>query len=93
MPKLEKHIIKIFTSEEIQELIKACKREYFPELRVRSSTAILVLYDTGIRASELCRLNIGDVCLKPGNSYIRVFGKGDKEREVGIREQGKYSTP
>lgn len=84
MPKLDKHVIKIFTPDEIQKLIQACKSEYFPELRVRSATAILVLYDTGIRASELCRLNLEDVFLKPGNSYIIVFGKGNKEREVGL---------
>lgn len=42
---------------------------------------------TGLRISELCGLNWGDV--KPGlkgHLYLRVIGKGDKERKVRIRK-------
>jgi integrase/recombinase XerD len=41
---------------------------------------MLLLLDTGIRVSELCSLTVEQV----HEDYIKVFGKGRKEREVGI---------
>jgi len=84
MPRLEKKVISIFTPEEINKLLAACKKEAYPELQSRTRTIILVLLDTGIRASELCDLTLDDVHLTAGNSYIKVRGKGMKEREVGL---------
>jgi site-specific recombinase XerD len=41
---------------------------------------LYILLDTGIRASELCRIKLNHVDLKNRNIYI--IGKGDKERYV-----------
>jgi site-specific recombinase XerD len=41
---------------------------------------LLTLMDTGIRVSELCGLTVDDV----HEGYLTVFGKGAKEREVGL---------
>jgi integrase/recombinase XerD len=41
---------------------------------------MLVLLETGIRVSELCSLRLQDV----HEDHIRVFGKGKKEREIGV---------
>jgi integrase/recombinase XerD len=41
---------------------------------------MLVLLDTGLRVSELCSIQLDDV----HEAYIKVLGKGPKEREVGI---------
>ena len=49
-------------------------------LGYRDYAMLLVLMDTGIRAGELCGLTIEDV----HDGYLTVFGKGSKEREVGI---------
>jgi site-specific recombinase XerD len=49
-------------------------------LGYRDYTIILVLLETGIRISELCNLRVQNI----HESYIRVIGKGDKEREVGL---------
>jgi site-specific recombinase XerD len=46
----------------------------------RNRCILLVLLDTGVRASELCGLQAADVDLR--NQRIRVFGKGDKERSL-----------
>lgn len=47
----------------------------------RRDRAILeVLYATGVRVSELCALDLGDV--DPSRRTMRVLGKGDKERTV-----------
>jgi site-specific recombinase XerD len=84
MPKLDKKVVQIFTTEEIKALQKACAKEATPELQARSYAVVSLLYETGIRASELCGLTLDATYLKPGNSFIRVFGKGRKEREVGL---------
>lgn len=41
-----------------------------------------MLYDTGIRLSELCGLRTGDVDRKHG--LIIVKGKGSKERRIAL---------
>ncbi|MBM3791452.1 MAG: tyrosine recombinase XerC, partial [Acidobacteria bacterium] len=43
------------------------------------------LYATGIRVSELAGLDLGDI--DPGASYLRVVGKGRKERIVPFGEK------
>jgi len=43
---------------------------------------ILMLLDTGLRASELVNLSLEDVNLDDG--VVKVYGKGDKERVVPI---------
>ena len=43
---------------------------------------ILLMLDTGMRASELCGLRIHHVDLK--NHRLRVFGKGSKERMLPL---------
>lgn len=46
----------------------------------RNRTILLLLYHTGIRASELCALNVSDIDLH-GQS-LRVTGKGNKQRII-----------
>lgn len=47
---------------------------------VRNRTILLMLYHTGIRAAELCGLNVTDLDLS-GQS-LRVTGKGNKQRVI-----------
>src|SRR5262249_50256803 len=49
-------------------------------LGYRNYTMLLVLIDTGIRVSELVGLKLEDVY----EDYLTVFGKGSKQRQVGI---------
>lgn len=48
----------------------------------RDRALLEVLYGCGLRASEACDLNLGDLALDEG--YLRVLGKGDKERVAPI---------
>lgn len=49
---------------------------------LRDLAIIEVLYASGIRISELCGLNVGDIDFS--RNTLRVIGKGDKERVVPI---------
>lgn len=69
--KKEKKIVDVLTDEE-QEIIRcACDNE-------RDLAIIDLLSGSGMRVSELCRLNISDVNFDTGE--IKVYGKGSKER-------------
>lgn len=97
-PKFQKHPVATFTKEEIEKLLKACvySRESKTEVRKkfimrrpsanRDQAIVLMLLDSGLRATELCSLTINDVDLKTGKVTIRhgVAGgaKGGKGRTV-----------
>jgi integrase/recombinase XerD len=49
---------------------------------VRDIAIVELLFATGVRVSELCSLKTTDVNLREG--YIKVFGKGSKERFVQL---------
>lgn len=51
-------------------------------LAERNRMMLIVMLDTGLRASELCALTMQDVDVR--NRQIKVLGKGDKERVVPI---------
>lgn len=74
----ERRLPRFLTETEAEMLADGAGRK--PELRVRDRAIIEVLYATGIRVGELCRLRIGDVDFRTG--HIRVVGKGDRERVV-----------
>ena len=91
-PKPEKRAITPYTEADLQAMLSACThtRTYArPRKRAcsnirptarRDSAIILLLVDTGIRASELCSLRMRDIDLK--NRSILVMGKGAKERRL-----------
>lgn len=55
-------------------------------LGLRARTILEVLYSTGIRASELCGLDLGDVDLASGELTVRR-GKGERARRVPLGRQ------
>ena len=52
----------------------------------RDRMILILLYDSAIRVSELISLDVRSVNLVAEIPYIRVYGKGDKERIVAITE-------
>ncbi len=53
---------------------------------LRDRAILEVLYGCGLRVSEACGLNTADVLLEEG--FLRIFGKGSKERMVPISGAG-----
>ena len=79
-PKASRPLPDTLTTAEIDRLIGSIDASTTKGLRDR---AILeLLYSCGLRVSELCELRIGDLFF--GEGYIRVTGKGDKQRLVPI---------
>ncbi len=76
LPKTPERLPDVLSIQQICDMLEALDGAEPSDLRNR---AILeVLYGCGLRVSELCGLNLGDVLLDEG--YIRVIGKGDKQR-------------
>ncbi len=53
---------------------------------IRDATIMITLYDSAIRLSELLELKVSDVNLNKVTPYLRIHGKGDKERIVSISD-------
>ena len=51
----------------------------------RNRIIIEILYDTAIRRSELAKIKVNDLDLNAG--FIRIRGKGDKDRVVPLSER------
>ena len=77
-PKVPQPVIQILSDEEIAAIIKAINPNCF--LGARLYVMVLLLLDTGIRASELCTLTLDNTFVD--EDYIKVEGKGGKERIV-----------
>lgn len=79
-PKIGRHLPQILSTEEIDRLIN-CIDLSTPEGQ-RNRTILEILYSCGLRVSELRDLKMSGLYLNEG--FIRVLGKGNKERLVPI---------
>ena len=82
-PKLGRYLPEVLSVEEVESILDSVDTNAgWTGLRDR---AILeILYGCGLRVSEACNLQISHVYLQEG--FVRVVGKGDKERLVPIGE-------
>jgi integrase/recombinase XerC len=81
-PRLEKKLPKHLSIEEMVRFIETPDAE--TDLGKRDRAMLELMYATGVRVSELTKLNIGDVDF--GNKLVRVSGKRRKERIVPFGE-------
>lgn len=79
-PKIGRKLPDTLSIQEIDRIIGAIDLSK-PE-GTRNKAIVETLYGCGLRVSELCDLKIS--CLYFNEGYIRVVGKGDKERLVPI---------
>ena len=82
-PKLARYLPSVLSVEEMMRLLEAPLRRHPPgKFLVRDKAMIEFLYATGVRVSELTGILIQNLYLDDG--FVRVFGKGSKERLVPI---------
>lgn len=94
-PKAQSRAIVPLSKADVRGLLLACDRTAVWQgtkrapattaraTRFRDRAIVLFLLDTGVRASELCDLLVGDVDMKTGAVQVR-HGKGDKGRTVYV---------
>ncbi|MDO9351349.1 MAG: site-specific tyrosine recombinase XerD [Deltaproteobacteria bacterium] len=79
-PKTAKTLPEILSLEEVETLLEQPDPQIPQGMRDRAM--LEMLYATGMRVSELTRLQVNHVHLDAG--YVLVYGKGSKERIVPI---------
>jgi site-specific recombinase XerD len=74
------------------DYLASIKKNPLHQYKLRDTTILAVLLDTGVRADELCTLTIGNVSLARNiqeDSYITVMGKGRKQREIPLGDKSR----
>ena len=79
-PSLGRHLPEVLTYDEIQKMIDSI--DLSQPNGHRNKAMIEVMYGCGLRVSELIGLQISNIYKNDG--FIRVIGKGDKERLIPI---------
>ena len=82
--KEEKRQMDFLTKDEYQALYNSCEKG--SELGHRDQLMLIILYNTGVRVSELIGLATQDIITDSSGlaSYIHVHGKGRKERDIPL---------
>jgi integrase/recombinase XerC/integrase/recombinase XerD len=78
-PKVTRKVASTLSDEEIKTILNTFS---ISPSDVRNRTLFLILLDTGLRIGELVNLKMDDVHMDEG--YLKVLGKGKKERIVPI---------
>jgi len=79
-PKVTKKVVTTLSDQEIESILNTLSPTNPSEARNR--TIFMILLDIGLRIGELINLNMGDTHMDEG--YLKVMGKGKKERIVPI---------
>jgi integrase/recombinase XerC len=87
-PKAVRHLPNVLGREQMAAVLtdelapEAAEQPQAAALAWRDTAIMELLYASGIRVSELCGLDVGDV--DDGRRTVRVLGKGGRERVVPI---------
>lgn len=79
-PKREKKIPEVLTIDEVVSLIDSLQGN--DPIKMRNLALIETIYGSGLRVSELLNLRVSDVHLT--EKYVKIVGKGNKERNVPL---------
>lgn len=87
LPKKAQKLPEVLDPEEISSIIDQADRTDFAG--IRDAAILETLYATGMRVSELTDLDLNMIYFEIG--FIRVIGKGNKERLVPVGERAQLS--
>jgi integrase/recombinase XerD len=77
IPKTPRALVDVLSREELQSLEDKAPTE-------RDKLIIRILADTGLRVGELCGLRVNDLIKMDRRPYLKVWGKGSRERLVPL---------
>lgn len=84
-PKLRKSLPTVLSKTEVDNLLEI---ELNNKYDYRNKAMLELMYATGMRISELINIKMEDINLK--NSYVKVNGKGNKERMIPFDEVATF---
>lgn len=82
LPKTKKYLPTVLSEEEVRKILDSV--ELTDPLSSRNRCMLELLYATGLRVSELINLTLTQVNI--GMQYVKVIGKGNKERLVPMTD-------
>jgi len=85
LPKVPTKMIEPLTAVEIEQLISV--QNPLTAIGSRNTAILVTLLDTGLRCSELSGLGLDDAHIQDG--YLKVNGKGNRERVVPLGAMGQ----
>jgi integrase/recombinase XerD len=84
LPRMPRLLPETLTVAEVERLLAAAGPDHPDDPRIRDRALLELIYAAGLRISEALRLDLEDISLD--GAFVRVIGKGDKERLVPIGE-------
>lgn len=85
VPKIPQNLPQILTFNEVTNLLNSISNEN--EMNIRNRAMLELLYATGLRVSELLNIKFCDINLQ--DCFVKILGKGFKERLVPFGEKAK----
>ena len=85
-PKVGKSLPKPLTVQEIDELLEQPAKRTSPESK-RDRAMLELMYATGLRVTELVSLDLEDINVEGEKPYVRLLGKGNRERQIPLLDQ------
>ena len=85
LPRTGKSLPKALSENEVDQLLEF--QAQGTPLNIRNTTMLYLLYSTGMRVSELVNLEHSSCNLT--SNFVRIRGKGNKERLIPFGEQAK----
>jgi len=79
LPKKWERVPKALSIDDVRSLLEA---KVSGRTCMRDTAMIELIYSSGLRVSELIAIGVGDINFEAG--FIRVIGKGEKERVVPV---------
>jgi integrase/recombinase XerD len=84
-PRMEKRLPEFLLADEVTKLIDSVNGDF--KYSIRDKAILELLYGCGLRVSELLNLRKEDIFFK--EDFIRVKGKGSKERIIPLGNKAK----
>jgi len=85
-PQVDKHLPRPLSSEKVARLLAEPAKSNAPKA-LRDWALLELMYATGMRASEITRLDVNSVDLEAGT--VRCQGKGNRERILPLHERAR----